>query len=453
MNIKTITNTDGVNVVDFGSNASRFYWFKNLGATTVHVSANADITADADGVAELAAGDSVCIETLGGKVYVLGAGKVRIHNTGDKFCPFKIAPAVGGGVTGEGDTVVMDGLQGGVPFSEIAVGGKNLIGSNCETKSLNGIDFTVNADRSITLNGTSTAGTAYAIGSAKLTQGKKYRMSMAESPNGFNMHIGSDIRNQYDYTTASKTIIAQSNNNVIWLWVPNGTAIDNVTIYPQIEIGDTATDYEPPITGREITLNVCGKNLLNYTIPSKREYTVNNTTFTVNDDGSVTAVSSAAEAANTRLILPLFPIDGDFVFSGSPSPAFTTYIFDTTTKTVAAWANPDPVMCHLDGAHTYALYFMVSVGAKANGEICKPQLEIGSTATAYEPYHGSTVKITPNSNPYVVPNDIRQQDGHNVVSVSDGVLSVTGCKKNAALKRIWNKIDELTTAVIVSNGE
>ena len=97
MNIKTITSTDGVNEVDFGSNASRFYWFRNVGTTAVHVSGNADITAGSDGVAELAAGDSVCIETLGGKVYVLGAGKVQIHNTGDKFCPFKNAPAQSGG--------------------------------------------------------------------------------------------------------------------------------------------------------------------------------------------------------------------------------------------------------------------------------------------------------------------------------------------------------------------
>ncbi|MDD7279260.1 MAG: hypothetical protein PUH30_07000 [Oscillospiraceae bacterium] len=97
MNIKTITSTDGVNEVDFGSSASRFYWFQNIGTTTVHVSGNADIVAGADGVAELAAGDSVCIETLGGKVYVLGAGKVQIHNTGDKFCPFKNAPAQSGG--------------------------------------------------------------------------------------------------------------------------------------------------------------------------------------------------------------------------------------------------------------------------------------------------------------------------------------------------------------------
>ena len=97
MNIKTITTIDGVNEVDFGSSASRFYWFQNLGTTTVHVSGKADIVAGGDGVAELAAGDSVCIEALGGKVYVLGAGKVQIHNTGDKFCPFKNAPAQSGG--------------------------------------------------------------------------------------------------------------------------------------------------------------------------------------------------------------------------------------------------------------------------------------------------------------------------------------------------------------------
>ena len=97
MNIKTITTSEGVTAVDFGSSASRFYWFRNVGATAVHVSGKADIVAGGDGVAELAAGDSVCIETLGGKVYVLGEGKVEIHNTGDKFPPFRNAPAAGGG--------------------------------------------------------------------------------------------------------------------------------------------------------------------------------------------------------------------------------------------------------------------------------------------------------------------------------------------------------------------
>lgn len=104
MDIKTITSTEGVNEVDFGSGASRFYWFQNIGTTTVHVSGNADIVAGADGVAELAAGGATCIETTEGKVYVLGAGKVQIHNTGDKFRPFKNAPAQSGGGTGDGYT-------------------------------------------------------------------------------------------------------------------------------------------------------------------------------------------------------------------------------------------------------------------------------------------------------------------------------------------------------------
>lgn len=142
MNIKTITSVDGVNAVDFGSAASRFYWFKNIGTTTVYVSGDPDITAGGDGVAELAAGGSVCIETLGGKVYVLGAGKVQIHNTGDKFCPFKSAPvSSGGGVSVEiGNRI--DPKQTDVSWEILANGsssvngGFNIIGYNIMPGSL-----------------------------------------------------------------------------------------------------------------------------------------------------------------------------------------------------------------------------------------------------------------------------------------------------------------------------
>ena len=142
MNIKTITSVDGVNTVDFGSAASRFYWFKNIGTTTVYVSGDPDITAGGDGVAELAAGGSVCIETLGGKVYVLGAGKVQIHNTGDKFCPFKSAPvSSGGGVSVEiGNRI--DPKQTDVSWEILANGsssvngGFNIIGYNIMPGSL-----------------------------------------------------------------------------------------------------------------------------------------------------------------------------------------------------------------------------------------------------------------------------------------------------------------------------
>ena len=162
MNIKTITTIDGVNEVDFGSSASRFYWFKNIGTTAVHVSGNADIVAGSDGVAELAAGDSVCIETLGGKVYVLGEGKVQIHNSGDKFCPFKLAPAQNGG----GVAVCNDNLLINPDFkinqrekSGTIIPNKNADGEDIHTYFVDrwGIDsgsVTINADGTLTLNGT-----------------------------------------------------------------------------------------------------------------------------------------------------------------------------------------------------------------------------------------------------------------------------------------------------------
>lgn len=88
MNIKTITTTDGVNTVDFGSAASRFYWVENLGSTTVYVSGEENIVPDGDNVKVLSADCSTMIESFGGKVYILGAGKFQITNQGDKFPPF-----------------------------------------------------------------------------------------------------------------------------------------------------------------------------------------------------------------------------------------------------------------------------------------------------------------------------------------------------------------------------
>ena len=66
-------------------------------------------------------------------------------------------------------------------------------------------------------------------------------------------------------------------------------------------------------------------------------------------------------------------------------------------------------------------------------------LETGTTASSYELYSGGTITITPDSNPYTVPNDIRQQDGINNVSVSAGNVSVTGVNQNKAFKLIYKR--------------
>lgn len=343
MNIKTITTVDGVNVVDFGSAASRFYWIENLGSTTVYVSGNENIVPDGDNVKVLSAGCGTMIENLGGKVYILGAGKFQITNQGDKFCPFKIAPVADGGVMASGNPVVMDNLQGDVPFSEITVSGDDII-------------------------------------------------------------------------------------------------------------------------GQELTVNVSGKNLISYPYYETTK-TINGITFSDNGDGTITVNGTATAKSNFWL----YPINKDFMglcdgikytlsgnscVTGDIQLSLGQYSGTKWVSAVNDIGNGKTFnISHNSNYDNLSLSIYVAAGAVLENIIIHPQIELGNTATDYEPYHGSTTTITPDSNPYIVPNDIRQQEGLNVVSVSEGEISVTGVRKNAAVKKIWDKIDELTTAIIVSNGE
>ena len=79
MRIKTVTTVDGINSVDFGDNASRFYWFKNLSDSTLHVSSNPNMIAGEDDVSELPPKSSTAIETTAGVVYVRLSFKNRIN--------------------------------------------------------------------------------------------------------------------------------------------------------------------------------------------------------------------------------------------------------------------------------------------------------------------------------------------------------------------------------------
>ena len=76
--------------------------------------------------------------------------------------------AAGGGSSSskkaEGNPVVIDGLQGGVPFNRVTVSGKNLMPFpyyDGMSKTVNGITYIVNSDGSVTANGTATADSAF----------------------------------------------------------------------------------------------------------------------------------------------------------------------------------------------------------------------------------------------------------------------------------------------------
>ena len=366
---------------------------------------------------------------------------------------------IGIDVAAEGNPVQIDGLQGGVPFSEMAVSGKNLLiypYDFVDGQSYYGVVVTDNGDGGIRINGTAQDdhNSSFYI----VSTGKLFFKGNAFLSGGQN----DDVRlffydgNANIWDTGSGVAVAYADGCSAGVWIRKGTTVDMI-IYPQLELGSTPTEYEPPITGRELTVNVSGKNLIPYPYAETTK-TVNGITFTDNGDGSIIANGTSTAQTWFAIFNNVTFNRGTYTLSGNQSGGKLKY--DTNLIWKDNNGNEHWVVDAGD-AITFTLPYQVTVkillriynGITVENIVFCPQLEIGSTATDYEPYHGAEYTITPDSNPYTVPNDIRQLDGLNNISVSEGEISVVGVRKNAAIKRIWDEIDEIKTAIIVSNGE
>ena len=95
MTSKTIALTGAEIRADYsgGTNA----WLRNDGATTVYASAVPGVTAGADGVVSIPAGQAAAIYGACGAVYLLGTGSVMLVGSDYTACPFKTAALGGSG--------------------------------------------------------------------------------------------------------------------------------------------------------------------------------------------------------------------------------------------------------------------------------------------------------------------------------------------------------------------
>ena len=394
----------------------------------------------------------------------------------------KIAEVSGGSdITSSGNLVQLDGLQGGVPFSAIMVSGKNLTGNTIISTTGEPVIATNTDSWSIEW----TTGFGIRLSNVKVEMNKDYTVKYSQKSENRNdsvriMIINSDTGNTVseqntanvltgdEYTDNTFTFNSGTANHIYIRFV-RATSTGKATLSKmiQLEVGSVATEYEPPITGRELTVSVCGKNLLKYPY-AQTTRTSYGITFTDNGDGSITA--SGTHDGGTKLSYFGFspwwasPNGGRLFLQKGNTVTFrvigltNTYqcmlsvkkdntSVDAITAIYAVGESAANYTAEQDCYIAFGIYGLKSsIGQDANFTVY-PQLELGDTATEYEPYHGSTTTITPDSNPYVIPNDIRQQDGLNNISVSEGKISVVGVRKNAAIKRIWEKLDELTTSI------
>ena len=295
----------------------------------------------------------------------------------------------------------------GVKPQTVAVTGKNLIPPKAASETINGVTCTVNADGSLTLNGTATGNCFFHCPDMEIVSGIYTLSSGVKLPAGITLILRKkDINKQIMYVYAgssSKTKpTGYSGKAFVYVSVSSGTTVTNLTLYPQLEVGREATAYEPyhgeTITSDEVELygdaHAVGKNL----IPTIDEpLSANGITCTVNVDGSITLDGTATQTAfinfphmmikagtytlSTGIVLP----SGTFITlrEGGASAKMLLSVYDTASSK--------------SGAISYSgdafVYFAVQAGTTVSNLTIYPQLEAGSEATAYEPYQGMTTAL------------------------------------------------------------
>lgn len=209
--------------------------------------------------------------------------------------------------------------------------GKNLLKTpytSGNSYTHNGITYTLNSDNSIILNGTAASSSWYELNtngenSWYLDSAKNYSFSVLDkngnyvtgvNPQYWSAKTGNHLGNNGKLSLTDYMEDGTNSWNFV-IAIANGTSLNNVTIYPQIEEGVLPTSYEPytgeqptprpdypqPIEVIEDSFNLvsCSKNLYNY---EDRNSTQLPSEITVDEEGWITATYDNSSGTTSKFL-------------------------------------------------------------------------------------------------------------------------------------------------------
>ena len=289
--------------------------------------------------------------------------------------------------------------------AEVSVESKNLFDLKLIDVTSNGITYTQNSDGSITVNGTAT-GKSYAYIINYNTPIKPGIYTLSGCPSGgststYRINLGLNSngvwkRNVYDVGDSVTFEVALPINQISgYIEIMSGTTVENLTFYPQLEYGETATPYTPYLSeGTEVEVLACGKNIFN---PQKIAGRVNCTSdetgygFTrtnkgkPTDDGGIIWYKSAEPLrflrGQTITLSANVDIDGPYIgfqFAGSSfgQNNFATSVNGKVTVTAQVPEQTDYIQIIIAGGNT------------VTNKLSNIRVNIGDKALGFEEYQG-----------------------------------------------------------------
>ena len=244
---------------------------------------------------------------------------------------------------------------------------------------------------------------------------------------------------------------------------------------PFSELAVSSANIESSIIGQTFSFKVYGKNIL-YT---KSDYSTVRCSSSVPSDNEDAFVLTPTDYTLTsvayRVKKPLYLKNGESItvkgsyenphgntigtriLANNYIVANTGNITDTSGDFELTFTAKrdyyDPINAPNDDIEI--LFYARVSGTTAYGPVTykNVQIEHGDTATDYERAGYTYLSITPDSDPYIIPNEIIQRNGINNIYCNSGNAIVNAVRTSPAIKKIWDKLDELTAALVVSGSE
>lgn len=292
--------------------------------------------------------------------------------------------------------------------------GKNLLPNTAITQTTKGVTFTVNSDGSVTASGTAAGGNSIFELNRTFNTPGDYIATGGLGPHLQLVIYYQSLDGKDVFFTTSKEhpfTLPESNRVSYYLQVLDGYTV-NATAYPMIRrASETDPTYEPytggipspnpdypqplvsPGDDGDIGVSVCGKNLC-------KSYVNNNYTNIY----TTTLFVDAELTPNTTYTLS---VDSDAVCRFYVNEYITKeYVVLTTTvgRSSITLTTVD-VIDQSDYISGYGWVFLKNSQDNPSHTISNVQLELGPSATTYEPYTGGSIAIpTPNGLPGIKVN-------------------------------------------------
>lgn len=282
---------------------------------------------------------------------------------------------------------------------DVKVASKNIIPFPYpeDTTTGSGVTFTAQADGGVSATGTATGQKNFTLYYGDLLADGNITFSL--SGEFTNLTAVLILRDEEKNTLLNRNVETSFTANLADY--PSATKMEIIikrivnaevsgTVYPQLELGTTATAYTPFADVSSVTLKKYGKNLLANTIPSTDF--ANGTKVVKNQDGSLTVTKKAGDLISLYSDQVYLP-SGKYTFSNGLgrdtvqsglNPVYIILYKDNGNTPCTLYSYDKATASLESGYYRFRLYGPVAV--EFDTFTIRPMTELGGTATEYEPY-------------------------------------------------------------------